>query len=101
MREAKSIIMGKTMSENRQPYGAKEPPKREEIFTPFSELCRYADEYHMIVELEKPFSEFDEIFLRVLDEEDNEIYKITLGDIASLDEEAGKVLNELSKNKRK
>lgn len=82
----------------RNPYG-KKPPQPEEIFTPFSELCRYADEFDLVVELDKPFKEFDEIMLKVLDEEGEIVKRITLNDIASLDKEAAKILNELSKCK--
>ena len=67
------------------------------VFTAFSELCRFADEYGYVVELEKPFVEFEQLFLKVLDEDGNEVKKITLKDISSVNKVAGKVLNELSK----
>lgn len=67
------------------------------ICNPFTELCRFTDEYGYTVEIEKPFVEFDEIFLKVLDSEGNEMKKTTLPDIYTIEKEAGKMLNSLSK----
>lgn len=80
------------------PYGKK--PKVEEVFTPFSELCHYAEEFGMTVELDKPFEEFDQLLLVIRDTDGNTVHSVTLEDIADLNQESAKLLNEESKNKR-
>lgn len=70
---------------------------KEENFTPFNELMRYADEFSLHVEIEKPFKEFDQLFLKVVDSEGNEIKRVVLQDITNIDKESSKLLNELSK----
>ena len=68
-----------------------------EQFTPFTELCKFADYYGFIVEIEKPFVEMDQLFLKVLDSEGTEVYRVTLDDITSVNTEAASVLNDLAK----
>lgn len=72
---------------------------KKEKHTAFTELCRYADEYHLIVELEKPFEEFDQIFLKLIDADGNQVNSIILSDISVLDKESAALLNELSSTK--
>lgn len=83
--------MSKYNSTTKQPY---------DVDTPFSELCRFADEYDLVVELDKPFVEFPNILLKVIEKSTgDEIKRITLDDISTLNEEAAKLLNDLSKDK--
>lgn len=63
--------------------------------TPFSELCNFAEQEKMHVEIEKPFTEFPNLFLKLM-KGDEVIEKITLEDISSLDKESAKILNKLS-----
>jgi hypothetical protein len=71
--------------------------EKQEQFTPFSELCKFADVYGYDVQIEKPFKEMDNLFLKVLDKDGEEVYKITLDDISALNEESAAILNDLSK----
>jgi hypothetical protein len=71
----------------------------EEIFNSFTELCHYADEFHLVVELEKPFEEFDQLFLKIIDSDGEETYRVTIEDIVDLNDEAADLLNEISKTK--
>lgn len=70
--------------------------KKPDVFTPFSELCKFADAYGYSVELEKPFVEMKQMFLLVKDQDGNEIKKIILDDIATVNDEAASALNDLS-----
>lgn len=72
---------------------------KEEIFNSFTELCRYAEEYHFVVEIEKPFEEFDQLFLKIMDADGEEVHRVTLDDIYALNDEAASLLNEISKTK--
>jgi hypothetical protein len=65
--------------------------------TAFSELCRFASSVGYSVELDKPFVEFEKLILRVYDSEGEELYKVILNDISEADEQAGNILNFLSK----
>lgn len=65
----------------------------------FTELCRYADKYHLVVEIEKPFQQFDKLFLKLINADGEETHRVLLNDIASLDKESGTLLNEISKTK--
>lgn len=79
------------MSENRE--------EQEERFTPFSELCKFADAYDLVIELDKPFVEFPNMVMKVVRKSDKEeVKRIFLDDITSVDEQAAKLLNTLSKN---
>lgn len=71
-----------------------------DVDTPFSELCHFAEQYDLIVELDKPFKEFPNILLKVIEKESgDEVKRITLDDIGSLNDQAAKLLNDLSKDK--
>lgn len=73
--------------------------EQEEIFTPFSELCKFADAYDLVIELDKPFVEFPNMVMKVIRKSDEEeVKRIFLDDITSVDDEAAKLLNSLSKN---
>ena len=72
-------------------------PKHDEQFTPFTELCKFAEEYELVVEIEKPFVEFENLYLKVVNKKTGEdIKRIMLNDIYSLNEEAAAVLNLLA-----
>ena len=82
-------------------YGGKRPERKEEPekeIRPFAELCRFADEYQYFIELDKPFKEFDNMFLVVKDKNDEIIEKIIIDDISALDPISAKILNKLSRN---
>ena len=72
---------------------------KQENYTPFAELCRYADQYHLVVEIEKPFQQFDQLFLKLIDADGKEVHRIMLTDISVLNKESASLLNELSKTK--
>jgi hypothetical protein len=78
---------------------AKQYDKREDVFNPFTELCHYADEYHLVVEIEKPFPEFDQLFLKLVDADEEVVHRVTLENISYINDEAATLLNELSKTK--
>ena len=63
----------------------------------FKELCRFADASDLRVEIEKPFSEFENLFLKVVNKDKEELVKVTLDNIDKLEKESAKLLNELSK----
>lgn len=65
--------------------------------SPYNELCHFADQYKLWIEIDKPFNEFDEMYLKVVDKENNVIKKILLDSIETLDLESSKMLNELGK----
>lgn len=68
--------------------------------TPYAELCKFADEYDLVVELDKPFKEFPNLLLKVIERSTgDEIKRIVLDDISSVNDEAAKVLNDLTKKK--
>lgn len=69
----------------------------EEIFTPFSELCKFADQYSYRVEIEKPFQQFDQLYLKVVNEDGETVERITLEDISTINVESASLLNRLGK----
>lgn len=71
--------------------------KKKEQFTPFSELCKFADEFEYDVLLEKPFKEMKNMFLIINDSDGEQLERITLKDISVVNKEAAKLLNKLSK----
>lgn len=70
-----------------------------EELSSYQELCKFAEKYELTIELEKPFTEFPNLFLRVLDEE-LELAKMTLANILELDKSAAKILNMLSQSRK-
>lgn len=71
----------------------KKSPKQES----FNELCRFAEEFGLSVELDKPFVEFENIILNVIRKSDEKIVEqVILDDITSLDKKAAHILNQLS-----
>jgi len=94
--------MGAYNSKNEKPKKkSKKKNKAEytdEILTPFSELCRFADAKKYIVELDKPFTEFDNLIIKVINKKDGRVIEeISIDDIDSINIEAAKILNKLSK----
>ena len=73
--------------------------KREDVFNSFTELCHYAEEYHLVVELEKPFQEMEGMILKLIDEDGETKHRATLDNIGVLNEQSASLLNELSKTK--
>lgn len=72
----------------------KKSPKQES----FNELCRFAEEYGLSVELDKPFVEFENIILNVVRKSDEKIVEqVILEDITSLDRKSAHILNDLSR----
>jgi hypothetical protein len=75
----------------------KEFEEDEEAFTPYNELWKFCEEYSLLIELDKPFPEFDNIILRVVDPDGEILKKIILDNITELQPQSGKVLNDLAK----
>jgi hypothetical protein len=73
--------------------------KSDDTMTPFAELCRFADSYGYKVELDKPFTVFNNLILKIFDSEGNLAHKVILDSIEEINQEAGKLLNTLSKKK--
>jgi hypothetical protein len=73
--------------------------KKEEDNTPFAELCHFADEHKLTVELEKPFEQMENLFLLVK-KSGEVVQKITINDIEALNKEAAKALKKLEKDAR-
>jgi len=72
--------------------------EKQELFTPFAELCKFADAYDLVIELDKPFVEFPNMVMKVVRKSDgDEVKRIFLDDITTVDDEAAKLLNSLSK----
>jgi hypothetical protein len=69
----------------------------EEPFTPFNELCRFADKYDYKILIDKPFAEFDELLLEIRDKEDERVERVTLKDITEINKKSARLLNKLSK----
>jgi hypothetical protein len=82
-----------------QAYDEEEIEEEEEPFSPFNELCRFADEYHLNVEIDKPFPEMNKMFLKIKDSEGEEVSKVVLDDIVDLNSKSASILNDLSKAK--
>jgi hypothetical protein len=79
-------------------YGKKkEPDKYDAQETPFGELCLFSDHYGLHVEIEKPFKEMENLFVKVIDQQTGEeVYRSAIDDISVLNEEASRILNNLS-----
>lgn len=71
--------------------------EQEERFSPFTELCKFCDDYHLIVELDKPFNQMDNMILKIIDPDENELARVTLEDIEYIENESATLLNKLSK----
>ncbi len=84
--------------ESKKDVPSQEIPERDmDKFTPYTELCKFADEYELRLEIEKPFVEMENLFLKVIDRDTGEeVKRVMLNDISSLNDEAATVLNELS-----
>lgn len=78
-------------------YNVSMPEKETDNFTPFNELCKFANEYGYIIELDKPFKEFEKLILRVVDNDGEEVHKKIIDDIYSINECAADILNSLSR----
>ena len=67
----------------------------------FNELCNFADEFGLRVELDKPFNQFDNLILNVVRKEDGKlIEQVIMEDITVIDQNSAKLLNELIKHKK-
>lgn len=64
---------------------------------PYNELCHFADEFKLHVEIDKPFAEMDQMFLKITDKNKKEIKKVTLDSMTDLDTQSASILNELGK----
>lgn len=78
-------------------YNVSMPEKETDNFTPFNELCKFADEYGYIIEIDKPFKEFENLILKVTEVDGEVIHKVTLDNIFSLNENSADILNSLSR----
>ncbi len=66
--------------------------------TSMEELWKFCSEYELWLELEKPFKEFDELILQVVDPIEKEvIQKQTVKNILKIEKDAARLLNSLSK----
>jgi hypothetical protein len=67
--------------------------------TPYEELCRFAESCDLSVEIDKPFSEFENLFLKVTDKDKEEIGKVAIDNITYIQNASAKLLNDLSKTR--
>jgi hypothetical protein len=65
--------------------------------SPYHELCKFADEFRLHVELDKPFIEFKQMRLNIYDG-DELVKSVTLEGLDQLDSLAATVLNDLGKD---
>lgn len=84
-------------------YVAKKEPKivRSPKVESFVELCKFADEYGLSVEIDKPFQQFDNLIINVVRKSDKKlIEQEIMTDISNIGTSSAKILKILIKNKK-